>query len=375
MPNDPLRVLSHGQSKMPLQDDLHPEHTDTGVRFLSWGENATRLYSGSSDGVVKVWDVTRSEENTFVKDLITIDSGIMAGSFSPDMSKLIIGEVNGSISVLEVGRAGCSIKDAEKLQYISYADNDIDDEVFITGEPAFTESSIADANHLLQTEQMQLVPMGGLPIRQAVQGPNYGGPFDQSVDAPFLREQALNFQLSLPSKLDPPCSVPGCEGSINKTTNEEVGDSKRSADRIPDELRRQWKALDSNLIIPGKSRCTHCTRPARPSSSNPDAPTLCERCSFECFRCGAVNSVASVTTTLICDSCAGIWEIGVLGYDCIQQPLSTGEPLDVPRLKKFGKESYLQRLEDVDTTFGDEMNALTEYYYSLAIDRPESPPL
>ena len=53
-PDDPLRVLSHGWSLMPLQEGIKHKITDTGVRFLSWGENATRLYSGSSDGVVKV---------------------------------------------------------------------------------------------------------------------------------------------------------------------------------------------------------------------------------------------------------------------------------------------------------------------------------
>ena len=67
--------------------------------------------------------------------------------------------------------------------------------------------------------------------------------------------------------------------------------------------------------------------------------------------------------------------IGALGYECSQQPGMIGVDLHVPALRKFGKESYLERLEDVDTVFGDEMNALTDYYLGLAIDRPESPPL
>jgi hypothetical protein len=37
--------------------------------------------------------------------------------------------------------------------------------------------------------------------------------------------------------------------------------------------------------------------------------------------------------------------------------------------------AQVERLEDEDTTFGDEMNALTDYYFGLAVDRPESPPL
>jgi WD40 repeat protein len=382
-PDAPLRVLSHSRSLMPLQDGVKHEVTDTGVRFLSWGQNATRLYSGSSDGVVKVWDVTRAEENTFIKDLVTTDSGIMSGAFSGDYSKLVLGEVNGSVSVLEVGRDDCSIKDADRLRYMPYEDVFDEQEDNITGNITrpLPESGVAEGDLLLQTGQVQLAPMGSLPIRQIVQGPNYAGPFDQGVDAPFLREQALEFQLSLTTPPGPQCSIPACKANHNKTTSEDVGDSGRSSDRIPDSLRRQWKAIDSSNrdIIPGKSKCSNCTRPALPSlyiTSDPHAAeVLCERCSFACFRCGAVNPVAPATTTLICDSCAGIWDIGALGYECVQQPVFAGKALDVPSLKKWDKEVYGERLEDVDAGFGDEVNALTEYYLGLAISRPESPPL
>ncbi|KAH7392814.1 hypothetical protein BKA66DRAFT_606770 [Pyrenochaeta sp. MPI-SDFR-AT-0127] len=374
-PTDPIRVLSHGQSIMPLQDGVPWEVTDTGVRFLSWGENATRLYSGSSDGIVKVWDVTRAKENSFVRDLITADSGIMSGAFSPDMSKLVIGEVNGSVNVLEVGRDDYSTKDAEKLRYIPYDDGN---ERTIIENNLQADSGIAEANNLLQSGQIELAALGGLPIRQAVQGQQYRGPFDQKVDAPFLREQALKFQLSMAVTPGPQCNVAACNVMV-KVTSEEIGDSGRSVDRIPDELRRQWKAGDSPLgAVPGKSRCTHCGRLARPSSfdtSDPNPPILCERCSFACFRCGSVNPLAPATTLLICNSCAGVWDVGSLGYYCIQEPRFAGAILDVPLPKQSGKEAYMARLEDVNTSFGDEMNALTDYYLSLAIDRPVSPPL
>ncbi|KAF1844649.1 WD40 repeat-like protein [Cucurbitaria berberidis CBS 394.84] len=377
-PTDPIRTLSHGRSLMPLQGGVPHEVTDTGMRFLSWGENATRLYSGSTDGVVKVWDVTRSEENTFIKDLITADSGIMSGAFSPDKSKLIIGEINGSVNVLEVGRDDCSIKDVAKLRFVPYYDEEPDQDS-VTGEPqapAGADSGIVEGNYLLQSSQVQLAPLGGLPIRQVVQGPRYAGPFDSSVDAPFLRQQALEFQFSLAAKPGPQCNIAACKASIVKVTSEEIGDSGRSADRISDELRQQRKAIEINHgIIPGKSKCTYCSRPARLSTTDPDAPILCERCSFACFRCGATNPVAAVTTTLICHSCAGVWDIGALGYECVQQPKTVGTSTGAPSLRTFGREAYLERLADVDTSFGDDMNALTDYYHSLAIDRPESPPL
>ncbi|KAH5285557.1 hypothetical protein HBI70_036040 [Parastagonospora nodorum] len=380
--DSPLKVLSHGRSLMPLQDGLPHERTDTGVRFLSWGENSTRLYSGSSDGVVKAWDVTRSDDHTFVKDIVTFNSGIMAGAFSPDYSKLVLGEVNGSVNVLDVGRDDCEAKDIERLRYIPYEGVDCDYDS-ITGEvidrPPKIESGVDEGNDLLTSQQLQLAPMGNLPVTQVVQGPNYAGPFDEGIDAPYLREQALEFQLSMVARPGPQCDIPMCRDNMVKMTCEEIGDSGRSADRIPDELRRQWAAIDATTrIMPGKSKCTHCGRPARHSPANDDTEeaVLCERCSFECFRCHAVNPVAPATTTLICDSCAGVWEIGALGYECVEQPARTGVKLNVPSLRRFGRDMLEEQLDEQDTTYADdEMNALTDYYFSLAIDQPESPPL
>jgi WD40 repeat protein len=380
--DDPLRVLCHGWSLMPLQDGVPHERTDTGVRFLSWGDNATRLYSGSSDGVVKVWDVTRSEDDTFVKDLITVDSGIMAGAFSPDFSKLVLGEVNGSVNVLDVGRGDCTVKDVGKLRYVPYEGEDCDYDS-ITGDPIDSatadDSGVTEGRSLIRSQQLHIAPMGNLPTHQVLQGPNYAGPYDQGVDAPYLRQQALEFQLSLlASQPGPQCSIPTCKDNIVKVTGEEIGDSGRSADRIPNDLRRQWTAIDaSTKIMPGKSKCTHCGRPARPFSSNhgSDDAILCERCSFACFRCAAVNAVAPTTETIVCNSCLGVWEIGALGYECIEQPALRGITLNVPSLKRFGRDILEDEIDIGRTTHGDEVNALTDYYHSLAIDRPESPPL
>ena len=402
----PLHVLSHGRSLMPLQDDVPHEVTDTGVRFLSWGDNSTRLYSGSSDGVVKVWDVTRSQHDVHVKDLAHTKSGIMSGAFSPDFTKLLLGEVDGSVNVLEVGSVNVMEgleTDRKELRYIP-------EEKGENTEPALASSVLSAApgsaaegtDYLLNTNQLQLIPMGGLPMRQAVQGPKYQGPYDWSVDAPYLRQQALEFQLQMAVMPVPSCDISACQSCINKTTSEEFGDSGRSRDRIPDELRRQWRALVPDELreqwedpvatkttsattmnfLSGKSKCTECNHPARPSTSaaGTTISILCERCSFACLRCGAANPVAAATTTLICDACAGVWDMGALGYECVQQPVGRSSAsalaLDVPLLKRSAKESYADFVEDADeTSFGDEVNALSDYYFSLAFERPESPPL
>ncbi|KAF3050672.1 hypothetical protein E8E11_009165 [Didymella keratinophila] len=300
--NAPLCILEHGSSLMPLQDGVPHERTDTGVRFLSWGQNARRLYSGSSDGVVKVWDVLQSQEDVFVKDLITTNSGIMSGAFTSDYSKLVLGEVNGTANVLEVGRDDIALKDADKLSYHPYIDGDDDaagsDMVVDKPLPERTNTPSAEAREWLMTGQLRLAPMGGLPKQQVIQGPNYEGPFDQNEDiyTQSLREEAFHFQQAMTIPKGPQCDLPNCADNINTTTYEDVGDS-------------------------------------------------------------------------------GEWEIGALGYECSQQPDTTIGELDVPALRRFGKDSYLEKLEDADTAFGDEMNALTDHYFGLAIDRPECPPL
>lgn len=373
----PICILGHSSSLMPLQDGVPHERTDTGVRFLSWGQNARRLYSGSSDGVVKVWDVNRSQGDMFIKDLITTNSGIMSGAFSADYSKLVLGEVNGTANVLEVGRDDVALKDADKLAYQPYIGKDDEDPandmVIDAFPPEPTDTAATETRKWLETGQLRLAPMGGLPKQQVIQGLNYEGPFDRNDDSytKNLREEAFEFQRIVAIPKGPQCDLPNCADNVNTTTYEDVGDLGRSADRIPDELRRQW--LDETArVVPGKSKCTYCSRPAIPSLSADGA--FCERCSFACFRCGGTSYITGATSTLECGSCGGLWGVGALGYECSRQPEATGGDLDVPPLKRFGRETYLERLEDVNTMFGDEMNALTDYYFGLAIDRPESPP-
>jgi hypothetical protein len=375
-----LRELAHGRSLMPLDDYIDREITDTGIRFLSWGVNATRLYTGSSDGVVKVWNVVRSEEETFVKDLVTTDSGIMSGAFSPDKSKLILGEVNGSINVLEVGREDCSIRDVEKLKFFPY--QEVPDELEQPVAPCDADSGIASATALLESGSMITVPMGGLPIRQAVGGYNYVGPFDQGVDAPFLREQALEFQYNLSQNPGPQCTIASCANAVSKITSEEMGDSGRSADRIPDQLRQQYKSIDFNATaIPGKSRCTDCGRAARPATSDLSIKSVhCECCAFTCFRCGSNSPLQPGTDTFCCETCRRVWNIGTLGYECIWESYSRIDMFSIPSLKRYDKELFTAKMLATDdlgdnASYGDEMNALTDYYFGLAIDRPESPPL
>ncbi|KAM4060606.1 WD repeat-containing protein [Hirsutella rhossiliensis] len=99
--DDPIHILKHGY---PLDDFSYDrEKEDTGVKFTAWGSTLDRLYTGSSDGVVKVWNV-RNRHNPFVRHLLEAPGPISIGAFSPDHSKLAIGDATGRLFLLSVDK-------------------------------------------------------------------------------------------------------------------------------------------------------------------------------------------------------------------------------------------------------------------------------
>ncbi|KAK9800934.1 hypothetical protein SCARD494_00914 [Seiridium cardinale] len=95
----PMCVLQHGE---PVEEFLgEKEVEDVGVKFIAWGTTADRLYTGSSDGVVKVWNI-RHGKSVLVRDLIEVPGPITAGAFSPDHTKLVIGDGSGRVYLLSL---------------------------------------------------------------------------------------------------------------------------------------------------------------------------------------------------------------------------------------------------------------------------------
>lgn len=96
----PIHVLKHGE---PMEDFRAVDHTvDTGVKFCAWGNTPDRFYTGSSDGVVKVWNVRSENKKPLVRDLLEVKGPVSFGKFSPDRSKLIIGDASGRVFFLSV---------------------------------------------------------------------------------------------------------------------------------------------------------------------------------------------------------------------------------------------------------------------------------
>jgi WD40 repeat protein len=92
----PIHVLKHGK---PMDDFRGQDQTvDPGVKFCAWGNTPDRLYTGSSDGVVKVWNVRH--EKPLVRNLLDVKAPVSYGKFSPDKSKLIVGDASGRVYFL-----------------------------------------------------------------------------------------------------------------------------------------------------------------------------------------------------------------------------------------------------------------------------------
>ena len=99
-PNDILQVLQHDKGIEEIDHSRSREDQDTGMRFMSWNLTGSFLYTGSSDGIIKQWNPLLAREDALIKDVAAFDSGVMAASFSPDFSNLLVGLCKGSVQLL-----------------------------------------------------------------------------------------------------------------------------------------------------------------------------------------------------------------------------------------------------------------------------------
>ncbi|KAF2462355.1 hypothetical protein BDY21DRAFT_331179 [Lineolata rhizophorae] len=332
-----LHVLPHGDPVMQLDVNQPRDLVDTGIRFCSWGENRSRFYTGSSDGIVKSWDVYRAPEDACVQDVTQLNSGVMCGSFSPDFSSLLLGEVNGTVTVLDVGKEDSTIRDTETFRLqraeldakpLSADAMDID--------PRDEDSGIQAARSLVTNGSIKIVPVAGMPKKQAIQGDKYDGPFDRAPDAGALRHRHMldyNEQLRR-HQAGAPCRIAACVDSVSKLTYEEQHDSGRSADRIPWGLDTAathdaaMSAGSAGVKISTTVPCSACRAPARvrlgEDDRDGDGKPLCERCGFACFRCGKVATVSEDYRLVHCGACDMEWRADVLGYTLVRGPRPVG---------------------------------------------------
>ncbi len=183
----------------PLKPGLTREQSDMGVRMALWSRSGNIFYSGSSDGIIKAWNINHSPSDVFLYDIAQLQAGVMCGAFSPDHSNLLVGDSRGAIHVLS--SAPISTKEKEgcveeiRLQRSEMVDKE---DVPQAGENRGTEMRDA-ARELLESGELEMHPIYG-----AGKGPNYKGPFaryarPEGVDPivnPILRPEIQAVQLS-----------------------------------------------------------------------------------------------------------------------------------------------------------------------------------
>lgn len=184
-----LMTLEHGEpiETFDVSRARPREELDVGVRFTSWAQNSRYLYSGGSDGRLLCWDMLAciEEDQASVQQVAGFDAGIMAGAFSKDESKLLLGLVKGSVEVLSVG--ACTKTEAAEDKLLAVSSTELtgtfeyvpaiipDDDPVIESETLGIET----ARHLLQTGQLVVDTTYGIG-----QGPNYNGPWSESARPP-----------------------------------------------------------------------------------------------------------------------------------------------------------------------------------------------
>ncbi|KAH6621302.1 hypothetical protein B0J18DRAFT_432123 [Chaetomium sp. MPI-SDFR-AT-0129] len=96
----PIHVLRHGDPIDPYRGNR--EREDVGVKFTAWGSTPDRFYTGSSDGVLKVWNVRSLSKQPLVRNLFETAASITAGMFNSDKTRLIIGDASGRVFMLSI---------------------------------------------------------------------------------------------------------------------------------------------------------------------------------------------------------------------------------------------------------------------------------
>lgn len=197
----PIHVLKHGYPVDDFSEDR--EREDTGVKFVAWGSSADRLYTGSSDGAVKVWNV-RNRRKPFVRDLLHAPGPIACGAFSPDGAQLAVGDATGRLFLLSADMdhvdahitapvPGSSRRIRRPKPFTPHPEPP--PPASSTSEHVIAEPTIAEYARatFLDTEQISI---HANPTVGAVQGPAYASTnlfrreahLDEDVSAPLLTQ-------------------------------------------------------------------------------------------------------------------------------------------------------------------------------------------
>ena len=159
------------------------EEGDGGVMLCEWGNGRNLLYTGSSDGVLKTWDVRRGSDDVLVQDVAHFDSGITFGKFSPDFSRLLVGDASGGVHIVsndhrdgvcnEEATSGGEDDRVPREMQMLYAEDPANQQGTISQDDNPGTEGITIANKAVLYGQAVIDPHFG-----ALQGPKYKGPYN-----------------------------------------------------------------------------------------------------------------------------------------------------------------------------------------------------
>ena len=177
-PDEPLHRLRHGRPIIDWDHTRDREEADTGVMMSLWGLGGTIFYTGSSDGMIKAWDIRRHPADVLVRNVAQFEAGVQCGALSPDGTNLLVGDADGSIHILSSAPCGRPTGDEDDVtdsveEPLSLA-RAPDGSGLIVGIDDDDPGTVGkDASRdLIESGQLDYDPEFGV-----TKGPNYRGPF------------------------------------------------------------------------------------------------------------------------------------------------------------------------------------------------------
>ena len=172
-PDQVLHRLKHGRPLAELDHTRKREEADTGVMLSLWGPGGSLFYTGSSDGMIKAWDVRRHPTDVLVRNVANFEVSIQSGAFSPDGHNLLVGDAEGGIHILSSAPCGprSNVKSTDAYIDLVRASDGSGAKLEQDDDNPGTEG-VEAARSLIESGQLEFHEQLGVG-----QGPSYRGPY------------------------------------------------------------------------------------------------------------------------------------------------------------------------------------------------------
>ena len=140
---------------------------------MQWGKDRSEFFTGSSDGVLKQWDIRRGSSDVLTENVLSTGTELMCGELSPDKTSFLIGDASGTIQILARGPP----RDSDL--FLGKQPDEIDF-VYVPTRVRKKDADTASQRHEGMEAAKQLVTSGQIAIDPDFgpgQGPKYDGPF------------------------------------------------------------------------------------------------------------------------------------------------------------------------------------------------------